>query len=392
MYSLLGLIVSLVLIALAACAPPENVTATSTPPSVAGSVTPKAQPTLSPTQAAPAKPAATPAPAKPTSTAPPYYQGKTIELTVASGVGGGTDSTARAIALYLPRFLAGKPTVVVRNVPGGAGAVAASSFWKKAKPDGLSLFHSSQGIINVQLRGRDIVDFDLLKMRGVWCSAEGGTIIGIRPDALKRLTDPKAEPVVMGVQEATGSGTFIPLYGREFLGWNVRWLTGFGGSGEIVLALRRGESDMISQGWVIKPLLDEGVVVPLAQSGIYKDGQIVRSPNFPQVPTMAEVLGDKKPTGIPWQALVANSASLTIDKFTVAPPGTPDDTMTILTDAFARMSSDSEFTGMLKKTYSEVFSTTTGKDVTNLMRDIMGVPPEVAGYSETLLRKFGVIK
>lgn len=270
--------------------------------------------------------------------------------------------------------------------------MAANSFFAKAKPDGLSLLHCPQGLMNVQLRGRDIANFDLLKMRGVWCITEGCTIIGIRPDALKRLTDPKAEPVVMGVAEATGSGTFVPLYGREFLGWNVRWLPGYGGSGEIILSVRRGETDIVSQGGVIRPLLEEGVVVPLAQSGNYMNGQIIRRPDFPQVPTMAELLGDKKPTGVAWQALVANSASMTIDKYTLAPEGTPDDIVNTLVSAAAKMGNDPELQNLLKKTYSDVFSFTTGKEIETLLKEVMGVPPEVAGYSETLLRKFGVIK
>ncbi|MBI4332263.1 MAG: hypothetical protein HY673_13385 [Chloroflexi bacterium] len=387
-----GLAVGLALAMLLACAPEGPVDVTVTRPAATVTVVPKAQATPIAVAPAPTKPVAAPQPAGKTTVARPYYEGKGLEIIIASGPGGGTDATARAVAMFLPKYIPGNPRVIVRNHPGAAGVLAANSFAARAKPDGLTLLHGPQGLINTQLRSRDIVQFDLLKMRGIWSVAEGGTIIGIRPEALRRLEDPRSQPAVMGVQEATGSGNVVLLYGREFLGWNVRWLVGFGGSGEIILALRRGEVDMISQGGVINPLLEEGVVVPLAQSGNYKDGKIVRRPDFAQVPTIVEKLGDKVPTGTPWQALVANSASFSIDKWTVAPPGTPDEIVNILSDAYARMSSDPAFQGLLRKTYSERFTISTGKEVDALMESMLGVSPEVAGYTETLLRKFGVIK
>ena len=47
-----------------------------------------------------------------------FYDGKTITIVVGFTPGGGYDQLARFAARHLPRFLAGRPTIVVQNLPG----------------------------------------------------------------------------------------------------------------------------------------------------------------------------------------------------------------------------------------------------------------------------------
>ena len=47
-----------------------------------------------------------------------FYKGKTINLAIGFSVGGGYDLYARLIAQHLPRHIPGRPTVIVRNMPG----------------------------------------------------------------------------------------------------------------------------------------------------------------------------------------------------------------------------------------------------------------------------------
>src|SRR4051794_8769527 len=63
----------------------------------------------------------------------PFYQGKTLKVLVGFPPGGGTDLFGRVIAEGLSRNLAGKPNVVVQNMP-GAGSVVASNFFSNVAP------------------------------------------------------------------------------------------------------------------------------------------------------------------------------------------------------------------------------------------------------------------
>jgi len=53
------------------------------------------------------------------------FEGKTIRMVVGFSPGGGFDAYARAIARHYGKYLAGKPTVVVDNMPGAGSLIAA---------------------------------------------------------------------------------------------------------------------------------------------------------------------------------------------------------------------------------------------------------------------------
>jgi tripartite-type tricarboxylate transporter receptor subunit TctC len=65
------------------------------------------------------------------------YPERAIELTIPAGAGGGTDTSARKLAILLEEKLG--QSIAVLNVGGGGGSVGASQFMQ-AKPDGYSLF------------------------------------------------------------------------------------------------------------------------------------------------------------------------------------------------------------------------------------------------------------
>lgn len=65
------------------------------------------------------------------------YPERPIELTIPAGAGGGTDTSARKLALLLEEKLG--TSIAVLNVGGGGGSVGASQFMQ-ARPDGYALF------------------------------------------------------------------------------------------------------------------------------------------------------------------------------------------------------------------------------------------------------------
>lgn len=65
------------------------------------------------------------------------YPERAIELTIPAGAGGGTDTSARKLAILLEEKLG--TSIAILNVGGGGGSVGASQFMQ-AKPDGYALF------------------------------------------------------------------------------------------------------------------------------------------------------------------------------------------------------------------------------------------------------------
>src|SRR5947209_19364582 len=65
-----------------------------------------------------------------------FYKGKSINLIIASGEGGGYDISGRLLAEFLPKYIPGHPTVVARNMPGASGMRAADYMANVATADG----------------------------------------------------------------------------------------------------------------------------------------------------------------------------------------------------------------------------------------------------------------
>src|SRR5712671_980016 len=75
------------------------------------------------------------------------YRGKTINLLVGSGEGGGFDLSARLSAQFLPRYIAGSPTIVVQNMPGASGLRVAEYIYNVAPRDGTVIAITQPSIV-----------------------------------------------------------------------------------------------------------------------------------------------------------------------------------------------------------------------------------------------------
>jgi len=58
-----------------------------------------------------------------------FYQGKTIRIVIGSSPGGGYDLWARFLAQYFGRNIAGRPDVIVQNMPGAGWPPTMSTMW-----------------------------------------------------------------------------------------------------------------------------------------------------------------------------------------------------------------------------------------------------------------------
>ena len=83
-----------------------------------------------------AMPAAAQAPA---AGQPDFYKGKTVEVIISTGVGGGLDTNGRIVARHLGNHIPGNPTVVSKNMPGAGHIRAANYVYSQAPKDGTTI-------------------------------------------------------------------------------------------------------------------------------------------------------------------------------------------------------------------------------------------------------------
>lgn len=316
----------------------------------------------------------------------PYYDGKTIRIIVTSGAGGGTDAAARLVSRFISKYIPGNPKIAVQNMPGGGGTIANNYFASEAKPDGLTIMQdSSSGVMNF-VRGGPTVKYDPRKFKTIGAVARPGSLMMIRNDARSRFTDRSAKPVVVGDSDGIRTWVAMTVWGAEYLGWNLRWIYGYPGSSELQLAIRQGEIDIWStqNAKLVKDLQREGIVEVL----VTEEDQ--RREDFPNVPTFLELLGPKKPTGLAWQAYLGWAGAPELDKYMVAPEGTPDHLVKTLRDAFAKVMKDPEVDKEGDKFFGDGWKYHSAEKIEAIIRDQVAIPKDAKDFVTKMRQKYGL--
>src|SRR5262252_3242363 len=68
-----------------------------------------------------------------------FYRGKTLNLMIGSGAGGGVDQVSRAVARHLGKHIPGNPAVVPRNMGGAGGLQVLNHIQSVAPKDGATI-------------------------------------------------------------------------------------------------------------------------------------------------------------------------------------------------------------------------------------------------------------
>ena len=95
-----------------------------------------------------------------------FYKGQTVTIILSSAPGGGYDAVARTLAQHLPKHIPGNPTVVVKNMPGAGGIVAANFLYNVAPKDGLTIGGLQNNVPFEPLYGTKEANFDPTKF--IW--------------------------------------------------------------------------------------------------------------------------------------------------------------------------------------------------------------------------------
>lgn len=276
------------------------------------------------------------------------FSGKTIEFVIPFPTAGGSDVWARFFAPFLSEHLPGKPTVVVKNVPGGGSITGTNQFVSRAKPDGLSILGTSGSTQLPYLLDDPRVRYEFKELIPVLVSPTGG-VVYVNPTLGAK--DARDIPKLRGKKMKYGSQgptslDLVPVLAFEIMGLDVDPVFGLArGPGR--LAFERGESLIDYQTTSaylrnVVPLIKAGKAVPLFSWGVLNDkGEFVRDPTFPDLPHFAEAYElayGKKPAGTAYEAFKAFVvAGYAAQKPIFLPKGTPQDIVDTYVRTLARV-------------------------------------------------------
>ncbi len=312
-----------------------------------------------------------------------FYKGKTLTMAVASKPGGGTDTSARLVARYWTNHIPGRPNIVVQNK--NLELAAANDFQYIVRPDGLTIgAFAGSGTIGPVSRKSANAKYNPLDWELLGAIDRGPPILLLRKAAQGQLLDRSRPFVAMGSVSTDRLQDAMALFGAEYLGWNIKFVLGYPGSNELYLSFERGELDMFASGTaeIVKRFVNSGVAVPLAAAN--------RRSDFPDVPSFEELLGNKKPTGVEWQAFYAFASADLVDKYFAAPPKVPSAIVKTLRDSFMATLKDEAFLAQAQKVLADGVIPVPVEELREHIKEAIDIPPEVATQVLALRKKYNL--
>ncbi|HWP56904.1 MAG TPA: tripartite tricarboxylate transporter substrate-binding protein [Candidatus Acidoferrales bacterium] len=317
-----------------------------------------------------------------------FFKGKTVRLLVGTSAGGAMDDWARFVAPHLGKHIPGSPDIVVQNMPGAGTVIAANHIYNVAKPDGLTLGLVNPGIYIDQLLGAKEVKFDWPKFSFVGSPERVDQVLFIRTDfPAKTLEEMRraAEPPRCGATGRSGLAYFLPKLVEEALGIKVQMVVGYGGGGDMNLAMEKGElhcrAGTVSAYVGREPTrtwIKTGFVRALVQSGARRFSKL------PDVPTFYELMEAHKTPEATRRVAKVLLSSGDFGRPFIAPPAVSAERLKLLREAFSKALNDPELLAAAKKRDWDI-DPTSGEELEAIAKDVMQQPPEVIERARKLL-------
>jgi Tripartite tricarboxylate transporter family receptor len=302
-----------------------------------------------------------------------FYHGKTLTLIVGYAPGGGVDTTARVVARHLARFVPGQPNVVVQNMEGAAGIVAANYLDRRVAADGLTVGVPGRSWFMEGILKSPGITFDPTKFTYIGSPGAVSSSVYIRSSiGITTFNELKSSPRTL-VFGALGSATPTAMVPSMLAanGAPIKVILGYVSTSRILLALEQGEVDgfyTVDDSFGRRQdLIDNKVVIPILQS----------TPRRAGLPVVRDVL---PPGDGPLLTLV-----MSVDSFGLAlvgPPGMPPERVDVLRKAFLAMAADKDYQVDAVKADQPVGAAIGGTQLAAMIDDLAsaGTADSIAAY------------
>jgi tripartite-type tricarboxylate transporter receptor subunit TctC len=310
----------------------------------------------------------------------PYYQGKTIRIIVGFTAGGLSDQWARMFSRSMPKFIPGRPEIIVQNMPGASSVVAANYVYSIAKPDGLTVGIPNSSLYLTQLIGRTEVKFDVRKFEWIGTQEKWTQMLYFRADSsFKTIGDiiKAKEPPKCGASGFASSGYILPKVLEETVGAKFNVIVGYAGGKEIDLAVEKGE--VICRGHDISSHFGREPFnswhAKRYDRHVLQDAR-TRDPRLPEAPTIWEIMNEYKTPQVSRSVAETVLTANDFGRAMIASPGTRPDLVKILRAAYAQALKDPDVLAEIKKSNLDV-EYTAEEQWQKLAHDVMDQSPEV---------------
>jgi len=309
-----------------------------------------------------------------------FYQGKTLEIIASSPVGADSyDTLSRLIGRHIGRYLPGNPTVVVRNMPGAGGIVAANELYNIAPRDGTVIGMLDQSIYETQLFKVAGLRADVTKMNWIGrVISNNAVLFAWHTAAVKKIEDAYTQELVICSTGSSSQLRWTML--KRLFGVKFKLITGYKGTSDGLLAMERGEVEALSMPWTVFRVIradwlrDKKVNV-LLQTGVDK------APDLPDVPRVIDLARNEEQR----QILELFSQAEKVGRSLTAPPALPPERVVELRSAFAATLKDPEFLAEVEN-MQLTLSPLLGPELQAMINKSFAYAPAIVEKAQALIR------
>lgn len=306
-----------------------------------------------------------------------FYDDKTIRIIVSSSPGGGNDTYTRLLARHMAGHIPGKPKIIVENMPGGGGLIAANYLYEQAPRDGTAMEQINWGVWHYQALKDKRARFDFSKMAAVGAIVVENAVFYSRPDRYKSIEaiHKSGKLATVGVSGRQSTGFILGRLIEKVTGYKLfDMVMAYPGARQYSLALRQGEVDTSSNTKSsffdqLGDMYKEGKLVLIAQAGTLK-GE--RDKDFRDVPTLMELATNDKGREIAEATLFFQHYGRPY----FLPQDVPADRVQILRDAFDKTMADEKFVAEAKKLRRPI-DPLSGKELQEVVKKDINPSPEM---------------
>ena len=311
------------------------------------------------------------------------FSGKTIEILIGFGPGGGHDAYARALAPFYGRNLPGNPAVVTRNMPGAGSLLVLNHIATVASGNGLTLGTFDPQLLIAPLLGDKNARYDVNRLNWIGSIVDGTNVcITWTQSGVSTWEDLMSNKII----NFGSTGPAAALYQHTAILKNmfhskVNMVSGYAGTAEVRMAMERGEiAGNCGDNWAS---LKSTAADLIAQNKISIPVQFAtkKHPELPDVPLVL----DQATTEEDRAALrVLLGAQATGRPYAVA-PGTAPDIVAALRDGFDKTMADPEFQQFASKMRLDL-NPVRGADMAKLLADIYRTPERAVERAKAVIR------
>jgi tripartite-type tricarboxylate transporter receptor subunit TctC len=310
-----------------------------------------------------------------------FYKGRSINMMIGGGAGGGYDVYFRTLARHLTKHIPGQPNIIPRNQPAASGLAAAAAIYTTAEKDGATIGAFPNNVPMDPLFGNPGARYDALKLNWIGSIGKLQNVCATwHTSPVKTIEQAREREVITAAAAAPTNTAIMPRVLNALIGTKFKPIIGYDPGSGLTMSIERGEAEGICglswstmkasrPHWIREKLLN--VIV---QMGLDKLSDL------PTVPAALDLVTDNTKKQVLTLILIRQEPGRPL----AAPPGVPADRLAALRKAFDDTVKDPDFLADAAKVQMEI-EPLSARQIDALLATAYATPKDIVKQAGALL-------